>query len=67
MGEQTPDGIGSERRQFLVHIDADLIRRVKILAIDRGVSASSLVQQSLIEFLNRETPSAPRPGAPESE
>ncbi len=56
-----------ERRRFLVHIDADLIRRVKILAIDRGVSASSLVQQALTEFLNHEIHPAPRPGAPESE
>jgi predicted transcriptional regulator len=67
LAEQQEQGGAAEKRQFLVHIDAELIRRVKILAIDRGVSASSLVQQSLIEFLNRETPSAPRLGAPESE
>jgi predicted HicB family RNase H-like nuclease len=41
------------RKQFLVHIDSDVIRRVKILAIDRGVSASSLVQEAIIEFLSR--------------
>ena len=38
-------------RQFLVHIDAELIRRVKILAIDRNVTASRLVQDALIAFL----------------
>lgn len=41
------------RRQFLVHIDADLIRRTKILAIERGVTASSLVQQAVADFLLR--------------
>lgn len=50
MGEHQRGG----KRQFLVHIDSTLIRRVKILALDRGVSASSLVQQSLEEFLARE-------------
>lgn len=44
---------GAERKQFLVHIDPDLIRRVKILAIHRQVSASSLVQEAIIELLAR--------------
>ena len=39
------------KRQFLVHLDANLIRRIKILAIDRNVSASSLVQEALLAFL----------------
>jgi predicted transcriptional regulator len=43
----------AEKRQFLVHIDADLIRQIKILAIDRSVTASSLVQQAITEFLSR--------------
>jgi hypothetical protein len=38
-------------RQFLVHIDATLIRRVKILAIDRNISASKVVQEALIAFV----------------
>ena len=38
-------------RQFLVHLDAELIRRVKITAIDRNVTASKLVQEALITFL----------------
>jgi hypothetical protein len=38
-------------RQFLVHIDPDLIKRVKILAIDRNVTASRLVQEALSAFL----------------
>lgn len=38
-------------RQFLVHIDIDLIKQVKILAIDRNVTASRLVQDALIAFL----------------
>lgn len=48
------------RKQFLVHIDADVIRRVKILALDREVSASSLVEQSLIEFLARSADARPQ-------
>ena len=39
------------KRQFLVHLDVTLIRRIKILAIDRNVSASSLVQEALLAFL----------------
>jgi hypothetical protein len=39
------------KRQFLVQLDAGLIRRIKILAIDRNVSASSLVQEALLAFL----------------
>ena len=39
------------KRHFLVHLDATLIRRIKILAIDRNVSASSLVQEALLAFL----------------
>jgi hypothetical protein len=39
------------KRQFLVLLDANLIRRIKILAIDRNVSASSLVQEALLVFL----------------
>lgn len=42
---------GAGRKQFLVHIDADFIRRVKILALDRGVSASSLVEKAIANFL----------------
>lgn len=48
------------RKQFLVHIDADVIRRVKILALDREVSASSLVEEALIEFLARSTDARPQ-------
>jgi hypothetical protein len=40
-------------RQFLVHLDERLIRRVKILAIERGVSASSLVGMALSAFLDQ--------------
>ena len=38
-------------RQFLVHIDPTLIRRVKILALDRNTSASKVVQEALIAFV----------------
>jgi hypothetical protein len=41
----------AEKRQFLVHLDAALIRRIKVLAIDRNVSASSLVQDALLAYL----------------
>jgi hypothetical protein len=39
------------KRQFLVHIDARVIRRIKILALDRNVTASSLVQEALLAYL----------------
>ena len=57
-GGRMPKGEKAEvkvdgRRQFLVHLDADIIRRVKILAIERGVSASSLVSEAMTEFLRR--------------
>lgn len=51
MRVETPATNGREKRQFLVHIDANLIRRVKILAIERNVSASSLVQEALLIYL----------------
>jgi hypothetical protein len=50
-GEKSATKAGRAKRQFLVHIDANLIRRVKILAIDRNVSASSLVQEALSAYL----------------
>jgi predicted transcriptional regulator len=43
----------AKKRQFLTQIDIDLIRRIKILAIERDVSASNLVQNALAEFLAR--------------
>jgi precorrin-6B methylase 2 len=46
--EERPD-----KRQFLVHIDADLIRGIKILAIERDTTASGLVEKALAEFLER--------------
>jgi hypothetical protein len=39
-------------RQFLVHIDIDLIRRVKISAINQDVTASKIVQEALISYLS---------------
>jgi hypothetical protein len=41
-----------ERRQFLVQLEPGLIRQIKILAIDRNVSASSLVREALLAFLD---------------
>jgi hypothetical protein len=52
------------KRQFLVHLDASLIRRIKILAIDRNVSASSLVQEALLAFLAAAGNSNPPPRNP---
>lgn len=45
-----PDGKNANR-QFLVQLDAELIRKIKILAIDRDVTASSLVKDALLAFL----------------
>ena len=49
--EKAARKLAGGKRQFLVHLDANLIRRIKILAIDRNVSASSLVQEALLAFL----------------
>lgn len=54
MVDKASAGGASDKRQFLVHIEADLIRRIKILAIERGTTASSLVQQAMMDFLVRQ-------------
>jgi len=51
MSEGKPDKAPGNKRQFLVHIDANLIRRIKILAIDRNVTASSLVEEAMLGYL----------------
>jgi hypothetical protein len=51
--DEKTEGEAAARKQFLVHIDAALIRRVKKLAIDREVTASSLVQEAIADFLSR--------------
>ena len=52
------------KRQFLVHLDDSLIRRIKILAINRNVSASSLVQEALLAFLAAASNAKPPPCNP---
>ena len=53
------------KRQFLVHIDATLIRRIKILALDRDVTASNLVQEALQVYLATAAASSPSSRKPE--
>lgn len=60
--EARADGSPPERRQFLIVIDVEIIRRAKILAIERGITASTLVQQALADFLRRETAISTRQG-----
>jgi hypothetical protein len=53
MSRQTPaPGAPRVTRQFLVHLDAELIRRVKISAIDRNITASKIVHEALVTFLS---------------
>jgi hypothetical protein len=52
-GPRSEPGAIRTTRQFLVHIDTDLIRRVKITAIDRNVTASKIVQEALVAFLTQ--------------
>ena len=56
------------KRQFLVYLEPDLIRRTKIHAIQLGTTASEIVHRALIEFLAREggggPASEPTDGAP---
>ena len=63
---RTAKAAGAMKRQFLVQLDPDLIRRIKILAIDRNVSASSLVQQALVVFLASEAGKSPPTGPTET-
>jgi Ribbon-helix-helix protein, copG family len=58
---RTAESASEPKRQFLVHLDAGLIRRIKVLAIDRGVSASSLVQEALLAYLPPSTPATRKP------
>jgi len=51
VSEGRPGKPTSRKRQFLVHIDEALIRRIKILAIDRNVTASSLVEEAMGRYL----------------
>lgn len=51
-GPRSAPGALRVTRQFLVHLDAELIRRVKITAIDRNVTASKIVQEALVTFLS---------------
>jgi predicted transcriptional regulator len=55
----------ASKRQFLVHLDADLIRRIKILAINRKVTASSLVQAALLDYLAAQETTRSRKEEPE--
>jgi hypothetical protein len=50
-------------RQFLVHIDVDLIRQVKITAINQNVTASRIVEDALISYLSSDVATAAT-GAP---
>lgn len=61
LDDSNPPGGAPLRKQFLVHIEADLIRFTKILALEQGVSASSIVQQALVELLDRYQKAAKKP------
>ena len=41
----------AQKRQFLVHIDPDLKRRVKLLAVERDATVSSIGQEALESYL----------------
>lgn len=53
MAEPRKVGAIGAKRQFLVHIDEAIIKRVKIRALEERISASLLVQQALVEFLEK--------------
>ena len=61
-GKKTTARVTSGKRQFLVHIDNDLIHRIKIMAIEQNVSASSVVQEALLAWLAANSPSPRKPG-----
>jgi hypothetical protein len=43
----------SEKRQFLSKMDSELIRRLKVLAIDWRTTASAIAGEAVAEFLSR--------------
>lgn len=52
--------LGEDRRGVLVRVDADVRRRLKIAAINRGVTVQDLMMEAIAAILE-EPSSAPRP------
>ena len=50
---------GEDRRGVLVRVDADVRRRLKIVAINRGVTVQDLLIEAIAAIL--EEPNSPRP------
>jgi len=49
-GRRPPSG---SKRQFLIHMDPEVIKGVKLAGIEREVTASSLVERAVKEWLER--------------
>ncbi|MBI5114456.1 MAG: hypothetical protein HZA68_21040 [Rhodovulum sp.] len=48
------------RRQFLVYMEPDLIKKVKLAALKRDVSASVLVEEAVVQWLAANEPGRKR-------
>ncbi len=43
----------AERRELLIHLEPDLIRGLMLTALERGVTASSLIEEAVTAWLKR--------------
>jgi hypothetical protein len=57
-GRERADG----RRQFLVYLEPGLIKDVKRVALDRDVTAFSLVEEAVRQWLDRNKRDHPKDG-----
>lgn len=61
-GDSPDEGLA--KRQFLSRLDPDLIRRTKMFALLRGLTASAVVERALADFLAKQDVTGAAPEIP---